>query len=366
MHFLNTHPIFLHTDASDYEIGGYLFQVVDGKEHPIAFVSKCLSLAQLRWAVIQKEAYAIFFVCMHLKTLLRDRKFNLRTDHRNLLYITENLNPMIVRWYMALSEYSFNLEFVSGDTNGVADSISRLCRNNMKDSTREYSEAAVFSASIIEKFTLTKVQYRTISSVHNSNVGHFGLDRTLKRLKAIGKVWEFQRQHVRYFIDQCPCCQKMSLLKIPIHAHGFTTSTYTPMECLNIDFIGLFPDDGYVYVTVDTFTRWVELYHTLDATALSAAQCLLKHFGRFGAPLQLRSDNGPHFVADVIREFLSLVGTQHCLTLAYSKEENALVERMNKGINRHLRALTFENTSLEKYANSLPFIQRILNSNYSD
>jgi hypothetical protein len=32
MHFLNdTDPIFLHTDAS-----GYLFQVVDGKEHPIA------------------------------------------------------------------------------------------------------------------------------------------------------------------------------------------------------------------------------------------------------------------------------------------------------------------------------------------
>jgi RNase H-like domain found in reverse transcriptase/Integrase zinc binding domain len=278
-HFLND------TDASDYGIGGYIFQVVDGKEHPIAFVSKSLSPAQLRWAVIQKEAYAIFFVCMHLKSLLRDRKFTLRSDHRNLLYITENSNTMIVRWYMALSEYSFNLEFISGDTNEVADSMSRLCRNNMKDAPREYSEAAVFSASIIEKFTLTKIQYRTISSVHNSNVGHFGLDRTLKRLKAIGKVWEFQRQHVRYFIGHCPCCQKMSLLKIPIYAHGFTTSTYTSMECLDIDCIGPFPDDGYVFMIIDTSTRWVELEHTLDATALSAAQCLLKHFGRFGHTL---------------------------------------------------------------------------------
>ena len=91
-----------------------------------------------------------------------------------------------------------------------------------------------------------------------------------------------------------------------------------------------------------------------------------KHFGRFGAPHQLRSDNGPHFVAEVIREFLMLIGTNHCLTLAYSKEENALVEKMNKEINRHLRALTFENKSLEKYADSLPFVQRILNSNHSD
>ena len=42
------------------------------------------------------------------------------------------------------------------------------------------------------------------------------------------------------------------------------------------------------------------------------------------------------------------------------------MERMNKEINRHLRALTFENDSLEKYADSLPFVQRILNSNHSD
>jgi hypothetical protein len=47
------------------------------------------------------------------------------------------------------------------------------------------------------------------------------------------------------------------MLKIPIHAHGFSTSTYIPMECLNIDFIGPFPDGGYVLVIFDTFTRWV-------------------------------------------------------------------------------------------------------------
>ena len=93
------------------------------------------------------------------------------------------------------------------------------------------------------------------------------------------------------------------------------------MECLNVDFIGPFPDGGYIFVIVDTFTRWVELFHTVDATALSAAKCLFQHFGRFGSPYQLRSDNGPHFVADLITEFLALVGVQHCLTLTYSKRK---------------------------------------------
>ena len=104
-----------------------------------------------------------------------------------------------------------------------------------------------------------------------------------------------------------------------------------------------FPDQGYILVIVDTFTLWVELYHTTDATALSAAQCLLKHFGRFGALHQSRSDGGPHFIADVIRKFLYLIGVSHTLTLAYSKQENAVIERYNEEINRHLRALTFEN-----------------------
>ena len=77
-------------------------------------------------------------------------------------------------------------------------------------------------------------------------------------------------------------------------------------------------------------------------------------FGRFGVAHQLRSDNGPH------------VGVKQCLTLAYSKEENAIVERYNKEINRHLRALTFENLSLTDYKKSLPFVQRVQNSNHSD
>ena len=129
------------------------------------------------------------------------------------------------------------------------------------------------------------------------------------------------------------------------------------MECLNIDFIGPFPDKGYILVIVCTFTRWLDLYGTADATALSTAECLLQYFDRFGAPHQLRSDNGPHFIADVIKKFLALVGIEQCPTLAYSKEENAIVERFNEKINRHLRALTFDNLSLGHYRTSFPLVQ---------
>ena len=44
-------PITLHTDASDYGVGGYLFQTVDGIDQPVAFVSKSLNKSQLRMDV---------------------------------------------------------------------------------------------------------------------------------------------------------------------------------------------------------------------------------------------------------------------------------------------------------------------------
>ena len=60
---------------------------------------------------------------------------------------------MIIRWYMALLEYQLHIEFVSGIENDIADSMSRLCRNNMLDNRDEYSKTDIHVASIIEKFT---------------------------------------------------------------------------------------------------------------------------------------------------------------------------------------------------------------------
>ena len=51
---------------------------------------------------------------------------------------------------MALSEFSFKIEFISSVNNDIADSLSRLCRNNMVDVPQEYTPATIMSANIIE------------------------------------------------------------------------------------------------------------------------------------------------------------------------------------------------------------------------
>ena len=120
------------TDASDYGIGGYLYQLVDGNELPIAFVSKSLTGAQLRRITIQKKAYAFYYYITNLSYLLRDRKFHLKTDHKNITFIGDSANAMVVRWKLSLMQYDFDIEHISGVKNVVADYLSRLVKNHME------------------------------------------------------------------------------------------------------------------------------------------------------------------------------------------------------------------------------------------
>ena len=130
MHFIdNVSPIHLYTDASDYGVGGVLFQKVGDKMKPISFVGRSLTFSQLNWSTIQKEAYAIFLCCTKLDPLLRDRKVTIHTDHKNLTYMKSSPNSMVGRWSMALQELDYTIAYVRGSENTVADAMSRLCAN---------------------------------------------------------------------------------------------------------------------------------------------------------------------------------------------------------------------------------------------
>ncbi len=55
----DTFPIYLHTDASQYGTGAYLFKVREGKEIAIRFLSKSFDTRMSKWSTIQQEGYAI-------------------------------------------------------------------------------------------------------------------------------------------------------------------------------------------------------------------------------------------------------------------------------------------------------------------
>ena len=56
-------------------------------------------------------------------------------------------------------------------------------------------------------------------------------------------------------------------------------------------------------------------------------------------------DNGNEFINETVSEVVKLINTTSAAILAYSKEENAIVERCNKEVMRHLQAMVFELTN---------------------
>ena len=134
-------PVYLHTDACNTGIGAYLFQIVDGQERPIGFLSKSLTGAQLNWSTFEQEGYAIHQALKKFEYILRDIKFTLRTDHRNLLYINEKASPKVLRWKLDIQQFNFDVEHIPGPENVVADLYSRLTTlQSVTNNSNEWTE----------------------------------------------------------------------------------------------------------------------------------------------------------------------------------------------------------------------------------
>ena len=366
--------VFLHTDASDYGIGGYLWQQIAGREQPVAFISKSLSGPQKRWDTPQKEAYAIFYSITQLDHLLRDIHFTVKTDHKNLVYINETASPMVVRWKIAIQGYDFHILHIPGKDNLVADGFSRLVPNVLASLVvvEPEEQEMYFCPMVIESESRIPDSVRMIlKRVHNSTTGHHGVERTMQKVATICEeenkpMIENLRKHVDEFIKKCPCCQKMNFLKVPVHTKHFTVASYEPHQRLNIDTMGPFEQDekGYKYilVVIDMFTRWVEVFALKTVESEECAEKLFEHFGRYGAPLEILTDNGTQFVNKRIAELMKLIQVDHRKTIAYSKQENGIVERCNKELMRHIRALVYEKKTPEKWSSFLPMVQRIINA----
>jgi transposase InsO family protein len=366
-------PIHLQTDACDFGIGAYLFQLINGVERPIYFLSKALSLLQQRWSTFEKEAYAIYFTLVKLSYLLRDVPFVLHTDHRNLTFITTDSSAKVLRWKLYLQEHNYEIQYIPGPENVVADAFSRLCvldgenRRHKGPATTLalLSSSDSFPARPMDEFNhfiMNNDVYEKIERVHNQLAGHHGVERTVAKLNASNETWVGRRADVKNFIKHCPLCQKCKYDTVISKTVPFTNAAYEPMFCLNIDSIGPVKDGKHILVIICCFTRFVELFCVNDTTAKEAAKCLFAHFGRYGAPTKLKSDRGSQFVNDVIEEFLPMVGIHHVLTLAYSKEESGIVERANKEVMRHVRALIFEKGMQDEWETTLPLVQRIMNA----
>ncbi|KAF4046784.1 RNase H-like domain found in reverse transcriptase [Phytophthora infestans] len=127
------HPDFsrdfhVRMDASDFAVGGYLFQVdSEGNEHIIAFGGRNITSAELLYPTREKELLVALHAMRTWRVYLPGRPFYINTDHKTLQSILEQktCSQRLARWLNELGMYRPIFRWIPGDTNVIADMVSR-------------------------------------------------------------------------------------------------------------------------------------------------------------------------------------------------------------------------------------------------
>ena len=155
-HVFPDQPFRMRTDASAVAVGGVLEQERSGVWVPVSFYSKKLSRSQQNWSTREKEAYAIIACLFHWHGWIGTTPVDVVTDHKSLeAWTTEYVQTPSgptgrrARWHEILSQFNLTVRYMPGDSNTVADALSRwaypantdredVCAHGSADSARQF------------------------------------------------------------------------------------------------------------------------------------------------------------------------------------------------------------------------------------
>lgn len=173
-------PFKITCDASNVGCGACLSQVnAKGEDLPISFASRNFTKGEANKPAIEQELVAMHWAIMHFKPYIYNTRFLVHTDHRPLVFLYNLKNPTgkLARIRLDLAEYSFDIEYIKGSTNVVADALSRIKVESIRESGAKAAEATVG--------ILTRAQAK--NQALNANGP---MERTTKPQPNLGKIFE--------------------------------------------------------------------------------------------------------------------------------------------------------------------------------
>ena len=97
---------------------------------PLSFFSKKLSPAETRYSAFDLELLGVYATIKHFRHNLEGRNFFVNTDHKPLIFVmssvTERPSLCQTRHLAFIAEFTTDIGYVKGETNLVADELSRL------------------------------------------------------------------------------------------------------------------------------------------------------------------------------------------------------------------------------------------------
>ena len=118
-------------DASHLGLGASIEQDHRGNWKIVAFASRFLNIAELKYSTNELELLGLVWALDHFKNYLLGKQFSILTDHKALIgalkddKYTKTAQSRLTRWADKLLPFDFTVEYLPGKDMGFVDYISR-------------------------------------------------------------------------------------------------------------------------------------------------------------------------------------------------------------------------------------------------
>ena len=167
--------------------------------------------------------------------------------------------------------------------------------------------------------------------------GHFSAKTTAKQVIYSGFWWPTLHGDAEEIVRRCDACQRS---RVPICLDEMPLRPVMSTRAFSkwgIDFVGPIKPPArsthaqYIIVATDYLTKWVEAKATIHNDARTTAKFLYEFvFTRYGLPIEIVSDQGVHFINDVIEFLLQEFMVVHKTSAPYHPQANGQAESTNK------------------------------------
>ena len=209
-----------------------------------------------------------------------------------------------------------------------------------------------------------------MQACHTDVSCHLGTTRTLRMLERF-YWWIGMDQSTRWWLRRCLKCQARKSSRQTVRWPTLSMPLPNgPGEVVSFDYFGPLPvtalGSAYILLFTDRFSRHASMHAVTAAefTAVGTARILVDQYMiRWGCPIQLLSDNGKQFCADVSKEVYRLMGIRKLTTSAYHPSGNGGVERVNHTMAQMLSMMV--NEKQNDWDEHLPYIEFAYNNSVS-